>query len=66
MDIIITYDAVRTLLANPPSLNPCPNFFNIRKLRSQFARALKEDPVFPITSEQMGRSSYVTRDVHLD
>jgi hypothetical protein len=32
------------LLANSPSLNPCPNFFNICKLRSHFARALKKIP----------------------
>jgi hypothetical protein len=44
MDIIITYDTVRMLLANPPSLNPHPNFFNIRELRSHFARALKKIP----------------------
>jgi hypothetical protein len=31
-------------LVNPPSLNPCPNFFNICKLRSHFARALKKIP----------------------
>jgi hypothetical protein len=43
-DTIITYDAVQTLLANPPSLNPCPNFFNIRELRSHFARAPKKIP----------------------
>jgi hypothetical protein len=42
MDIIITYDAVQTLLANPHGLNPRPNFFNICKLRSHFARALKK------------------------
>jgi hypothetical protein len=42
MDIIITCDVVRMLLANPPSLNPRPNFFNIHKLRSHFARALKK------------------------
>jgi hypothetical protein len=43
MDIIITYDA-RTILANPASLNPHPNFFNICKLRSHIARALKKIP----------------------
>jgi hypothetical protein len=42
MDIIITYDTVRTLLANPPSLNLRSNFFNIRELRSHLARALKK------------------------
>jgi hypothetical protein len=44
MDIIITYDVVQTLLANSPSLNPCPTFFNIRDLRSCLARALKKIP----------------------
>jgi hypothetical protein len=44
MDIIITYDVVQTLLANPPSLNPCPNFFNIQKFGSHFARAPKKIP----------------------
>jgi hypothetical protein len=44
MDITITYEAVQTLLVNPPSLNPHPNFFNICKLRSHFARALKKIP----------------------
>jgi hypothetical protein len=44
MDIIITYDAVRMLLANPPNSNPHPNFFNIHELRSHFARAIKKIP----------------------
>ena len=44
MDNIILYDAVWTLLANPPSLNPHPNFFNIRALRNHFANALKKIP----------------------
>ncbi len=44
MDIIITYDAVQKLLANPPSLNPRPNFFNIHELSSHFARELKKIP----------------------
>jgi hypothetical protein len=44
MDNIISYDAVRTLLANPPSLNPRPNFFNICALRNHFAKALKKIP----------------------
>ena len=38
------YDAVQTLLANPPSLNPRPNFFNICALRNHFAKALKKVP----------------------
>jgi hypothetical protein len=44
MDTIIMYDAVWTLSANPPSLNPHPNFFNIWYLRSYFAKALKKTP----------------------
>ena len=44
MNTVVTYEAVRTLLANPPSINPRPNFFNIRDLRSHFARALKKIP----------------------
>jgi hypothetical protein len=41
MNTVETYEAVRTLLANPPSINSRPNFFNIRELRSHFAKALK-------------------------
>ena len=44
MNTVVTYEAVRTLLANPPSINPRPNFFNIRELRSHFAKALKKIP----------------------
>jgi hypothetical protein len=44
MNTIVTYEAVRTLLANPPSINPRPNFFNIRELRSHFAKALNKIP----------------------
>jgi hypothetical protein len=44
MDNIISYNAVRTRLANPPSLNPRPNFFNIRALQNHFAKALKKIP----------------------
>ncbi len=31
-------------ISKPPSLNPHPNFFNIRELRSHFARAIKKIP----------------------
>ena len=44
MDNIISYDAVQTLLANPPSLNPHPNFFNIWDLQNHSAKALKKIP----------------------
>ncbi len=44
MDTIIEYDTVIALLANPPSLNPRPNFFNLHKVRIHFARALKKLP----------------------
>ena len=42
MDTCITYDSVKLLLANPPSIEPCPNFFNLQVLRTPFARALKQ------------------------
>jgi hypothetical protein len=29
MDSTITYDTVKALVANPPSLGDCPNFFNL-------------------------------------
>ena len=44
MDTIIEYDTVIAILANPPSLNPRPNFFNLCKLRTHCARALKKLP----------------------
>ena len=44
MDTIIEYDKVIALLANPPSLDPRPNFFNLCKLRTHFAQGLKKLP----------------------
>ena len=44
MDTIIEYDTVIALLANPPSLDPRPNFFNLRELRTHVARGLKKLP----------------------
>ena len=44
MDNFISYDAVQTLFAYPPSLNPHPNFLNIRALWNHFAEALKKIP----------------------
>ena len=44
MNSVITYDTVIGLLANPPSLDPHPNFFNLRALHTHFARALKRIP----------------------
>jgi hypothetical protein len=44
MDIIVSYNTVRKIIANPPSLSPCPNFFNIHNIRSHIARALKKIP----------------------
>lgn len=41
MNSIISYDTVKALVANPPSLGDRPNFFNLRALRNHFARALK-------------------------
>jgi hypothetical protein len=41
MDTVITYDTIKALVANPPSLGNHPNFFNLHTLLSHFARALK-------------------------
>jgi hypothetical protein len=42
MDTVISYEMVKALVANPPSLGYCPNFFNLRALRNHFARTLKQ------------------------
>lgn len=42
MDTTIKYNAVLAIVANPPSLEPCPNFFNLCELRLHFAQALKK------------------------
>jgi hypothetical protein len=41
MDTITTYETIKALVANPPSLGNCPNFFNFRTLQNHFSRALK-------------------------
>jgi hypothetical protein len=41
MDSTITYDTVKALVMNPPSLGDCPNFCNLRDLQNHFARTLK-------------------------
>jgi hypothetical protein len=44
MDLVITYDTVKTLVANPPILGDQPNFFNLQALQTHFARVLKLIP----------------------
>jgi hypothetical protein len=44
MNATISYNTIIGILANPPSLDPHPNFFNLRALRTHFARALKKLP----------------------
>jgi hypothetical protein len=44
MDLVITYDTVKKLVANPPSLGDGTNFFNLRALQTHLARALKKIP----------------------
>jgi hypothetical protein len=44
MNAIIRYDAIVGLLANPPTIDPHPNFFNLCALQNHFARALKKVP----------------------
>ena len=45
MDVTITYDEVHALVGtNIPSLEPCPNFERIQKLRRHFENALQHLP----------------------
>jgi hypothetical protein len=44
MNAIISYVTIVGVLANPPTIDPRPNFFNLRALRNHFARALKKVP----------------------
>jgi hypothetical protein len=44
MDSIIDYDTVKTLVANPTSIDPRRNFFNLRTLQTHFACTLKHLP----------------------
>ncbi len=44
MNATISYNTIMGLLANPPSLDPRPNFFNLCALRTHFAWALKKVP----------------------
>jgi hypothetical protein len=44
MDLVITYDTVKTMVANPPSLGDRPNFFNLWALWTEFAHALRQIP----------------------
>jgi hypothetical protein len=42
MDVVITYDEAAGFLKNPPSLEPCPNFTNIRALRKHIVQGLAQ------------------------
>jgi hypothetical protein len=42
MDTIVANDTVQAHITNPPSLSPHPNFFNILKLQSHFAKAIRK------------------------
>jgi hypothetical protein len=44
MNTIISSDTIVGLLANPPTIDPRPNFFNLRALQNHFARTLKKVP----------------------
>jgi hypothetical protein len=41
METVISYETIKALVANPPSLGNQPNFFNLCALRNHFAHALK-------------------------
>jgi hypothetical protein len=40
MDTVISYETIKALVANPPSLGNHPNFFNLCALRNHFTSAL--------------------------
>jgi hypothetical protein len=42
MDAVIDYDEAAGFLKNPPSLEPCPNFTNIRALQKHIVQALAQ------------------------
>jgi hypothetical protein len=42
MDAVIEYDEAAGFLKNPPSLEPCPNFTNIRALQKHILQALAQ------------------------
>ncbi len=44
MNAIISYNTIVGLLANPPTIDLRPNFFNLPTLQNHFARALKKVP----------------------
>jgi hypothetical protein len=44
MNAIISYDTIDGLLANPPTIDPRPTFFNLHALQNHFACALKKVP----------------------
>ena len=44
MNAIISYDTIVGLLGNPPTIDPRPNFFNLRALQNHFACTLKKVP----------------------
>ncbi len=44
MNAIISYNTIVGLLANPPTVDSCPNFFNLRALQNHFTLALKKVP----------------------
>jgi hypothetical protein len=46
MDSTISYDIIKALVANPPSLGDHPNVLNLHALQTHFSRALKRIP-FP-------------------
>jgi hypothetical protein len=41
MDMLVSYDKEVMLVANPPTLAPCPNFTNLRSLRLHIQQALQ-------------------------
>jgi hypothetical protein len=63
MDTSITFNEVVTLVANPPTLAPHPNFANLRALQCHLQRGLAAPQLPPEQHPRMGRTRYATSHV---
>jgi hypothetical protein len=60
MNAIISYDTIVEILAKPPTIDPRPNFFNLRTLQNHFARALKKIPR-PQSGSMVGQEQFFSQ-----
>ncbi len=58
MNAIISYNTIIGLLANLPTIDPRPNFFNLHALQNHFAHALKKYHA-PSSGSMVGQEQYL-------